>query len=668
MAGDYPSALWPEGIHRSLLRAALTDGPAAAMAFHEWSDGIVFDDLDTASFYLLPLLRWNLNRLGVKYPSMPRLDSVCRFLLVETTMKLDVLRKLLLALREMDVPALLLKGSAIGQRYYPHPSLRPMADCDVLIPYGQRLRIVGRLLEAGWRIWGDHLTPHHHHGCDFWFPPFNTISVEVHWRSNAQATRREDRMAWKAAEPLVFRDIPCKAFCVEDEIINTCRHGFNWNAGSPPMRWLADCAMIVRGAGARINWHLLAERARQWEETLCVRHSLEWIRREAGIPVPPEAFAKLRAQRVRRRELRIYILKARPAKDWDSVTLLLAEFLNRETPWWLWPLRPRRVLRYFASQFLLPDHADVLRYFVYHFWRLARLRSKPRLEAGLLKLALAMGSRGLSATLVDPGFTGSLDAPCILCWARCKVRLEGFVFAHDGSSTPQLRVICDGSQLPFTCSQMARPDIARIHPAQPNALKSGFSIVVDLPPGDSRLLIERRGSDGWEPIFAVRIYDIELLNGSPWPKNYPVPSCRLDFSNARANEFLLSGWSDPEPSGRWSDGHKAGMIFGLEEVETLDLDIKMHPFLVAGQWSSQGLIISLNGQLLCIRNLTRFDPAVYTVKLPQQFLLKNNVLVFELPQAASPAALNAGLDSRALGIHVEWMEFRAEKALPDQPG
>jgi hypothetical protein len=425
------------------------------------------------------------------------------------------------------------------------------------------------------------------------------------------------------------------------------------------MRWLVDCAIIVRSAGARIDWQRLAERSRQWDETLCVRRSLEWIRREAGIPVPSEAFAKLRAQRVRRRELRIHILKARPAKDWDSVTLLFADFLNRELPCWLWPLRPIRVLRYFAGQFNLPDHADTLRYFVYHFWQLARVRSRARLEKFLFKLALAMGLRGFSAALVRPDFTGLLEEPSLLCWAGRKVRLEGFAFAHDGSPLKTLRVTCQGRQLPASLYLKPRPDIVLAWPGRPNALKSGFWIVMDLPPGDSRFQIERRGPDGWQPIFAVRINDIELLNGSPRPKNFPVPSCRIDFANSRDNEFLHSGWSDPEPSGRWSDGHKAEMIFGLEEVKTLDLDMKMHPFLVAGQWTAQGLTISLNGQTLCTWSLTGADPAVYSIQLPGQFLKKNNVLVFCLPQAASPASLNSNLDSRLLGIHVEWMEFRA---------
>ena len=152
-----------------------------------------------------------MHRLGVKDPLMPRLDSVCRFLLVETTMKLDALRRLALALHEMNVPRLLLKGSALGQRYYPNPSLRPMADCDLLIPNASHAAALQRLFSSGWRTVGDDTTARHY-SADLWHPPFHTIHVELHWRSGIQSTTSDDRMAWEASEEIVFREVPCRIF------------------------------------------------------------------------------------------------------------------------------------------------------------------------------------------------------------------------------------------------------------------------------------------------------------------------------------------------------------------------------------------------------------------------------------------------------------------------
>ena len=153
--------------------------------------------------------------------------------------------------------------------------------------------------------------------------------------------------------------------------------------------------MVVRNKGAALDWDRLAERARAMEETLCVRRSLECIRGENAAPVPREALQKLRARGTRRRERRIYALKAKP-RDWGVSALLYAEFFCRELPYWLWALQPRRVLRYFAGQFALADHADIFRYFVYHFRQESRLRGNARLEVMLGKMAQVSGMRRIS--------------------------------------------------------------------------------------------------------------------------------------------------------------------------------------------------------------------------------------------------------------------------------
>ncbi len=203
-------------------------------------------------------------------------------------MKLDALRRLALVLHGMNIPMLLLKGASLGQRYYPNPSLRPMADCDLLIAPAERDRALEGLKAAGW-LAGGYEESLRHYSIEQWHPPHPMIQVELHWRSGIQATIHDDRMAWDAAEETEFRGVPCHAFCPEDEIIHACRHGFNWTPHTPPMRWLADCAMIVRRRGAGMDWGRLAARARAMEETPGVLHSLEWLRREGCADIPDEA-------------------------------------------------------------------------------------------------------------------------------------------------------------------------------------------------------------------------------------------------------------------------------------------------------------------------------------------------------------------------------------------
>ncbi|HWB61229.1 MAG TPA: nucleotidyltransferase family protein [Chthoniobacteraceae bacterium] len=652
---DFPSTLWPEGTHLALTRAALLDGEPATAAFREWRDNIVFDDLDGGSFRLLPLLRWNMGRLGVKDPLLARIDSACRFQFLETTMKLDALRRLALALHGMNIAMLLLKGASLGQRYYPNPSLRPMADCDLLIPPEERDRALEGLRAAGWQS-GGYEESLRHYSIEQWHPPHPMIQVELHWRSGIQATLHDDKMAWEASEETEFRGVPCRAFCPEDEIIHACRHGFNWTPHTPPMRWLADCAMIVRRRGADMDWDRLASRARAMEETPAVLHSLEWLRREGCAEIPEEALRTLRRNGTTRRERRIHELKTKP-RDWAVTARLYAAFLGRELPWWRWPFHFRSVTEYFAGQFALADHADTFRYFIYHFRREAGLRGWRWLENLISQIAPASGMRRITATWLRENATSLLEEPAALCWSRRKIRLEGFSYAHDAGATGALRVNHEGRELASISHCYTRVDIAKREPRLPAGFKAGFVIVADLPAGSCELVVEHRRAEEWKPLLAVQIEEIHLVKGSLIPVKSPLFPARLDFGDSRAEKYLVSGWSLPEGPCRWSDGKKAEIIFGLEKIEPLTLEIKMRPFLPSKRRNRQNVAVFLNGRKICTWNLRAVDAAVFTAQLPRELLRTGNLLTFRLPQAASPAGMGLSHDTRKLAIHVEWMKL-----------
>ena len=654
---DFPSTLWPEGAHLALMRAALLDGDPAVTAFREWRENIVFDDLDGGSFRLLPLLRWNMGRLGVKDPLMARIDSACRFQFLETTMKLDALRRLALALHGMNIAMLLLKGASLGQRYYPNPSLRPMADCDLLIPPGARDRALEGLQAAGWHA-GGYEESLRHYSIEQWHPPHPMIQIELHWRSGIQATIEDDRMAWEAAAETEFRGVPCRAFCAEDEIIHACRHGFNWTPHTPPMRWLADCAMVVRRRGAGMDWGRLAARAHTMEEALSVLHSLEWLRREGGAAIPEEALRALRARGTTRRGRRIYALKSKP-RDWAVSARLYAAFLGRELPWWRWSFHFRRVMEYFAGQFALADHADIFRYFVYHFRLEAGQRGWKRLEPLLSQILRVSGVRRISATWLRENATSLLEEPSALCWSRRKIRLEGFTYAHDASATGALRVTHGGCELASISHTYTRVDVAGREPRLPAGFKAGFVIVADLPVAECELVVEHRCAEDWKPLLAVRIEDIRLVNGRVLPAKFPLFPVRLDFGNSQAEKYLVSGWSPPEDLCRWSDGNKAEIIFGLEKIEPLNLEIKMRPFLHSKRPNRQNVAVFLNNRKICTWDLRTEGASVSTAQLPRNLLKTDNLLTFRLPQAASPAKLGLSPDERELGIYAEWMKLGA---------
>jgi|GEM_PF-1179698 len=656
------STLWPTEQQRHLMRASLLDGDAALPAFRTWKECTVFDDIDSASFRVLPLLRWNLRRLGVDDPLMARLDSVSRYLLVETTMKLESLRKLVEALADAGIPRMLLKGAATGQRYYPGVFLRTMSDCDVLVPRHQAEEGLRALTARGWRMHDADAAPIYH-SRTLWIPPFQQMEFDYHWASSEQSTVRDDRVAWEEAELFEFRGVQCNAMCVEDEIIHACRHGLSWSP-MPPFRWLLDCAIIVRARNGMIDWDKLAKRARDGEATLCVRRSLEWIRRELNSPVPAEALQKLREQGTTRRERRTYVLKTK-AKHWTDFARLFYEYLDRELPPWQWPLHPRRVMNHFAAHFNLPDHADILRYTACHLRQLAEAAGRTGLSDLLEIVALKLGCKPMSNKLLPVGFTGVVDEPSGLCWPRRKIRLQGFVFTHDGTPQPPMRVTHEGRVLAGFNGGMLRPDIAEIElwKSFPSTLKSGFMALFNLPSRKCKLLIEYRREDNWLPMFDVLIGCDESYTGFPAMYEWPFQMRLNDPANER---FLGPGWSMPESSGRWSDGPRAELKFSLPDVRLVTMSMCLSPFLVPGKHETQRVVISLNGRRIGTLKLNKNSLWIQKVRLPRRAVADNNTLVFEFPDAAIPSSLGVSNDPRQLGISVEWIEFHetGAKRLP----
>ena len=655
----YQSALWPEGEQLLLLRAALLDGKNASAAFQEWSERVVFDDLDQASFRLIPLLRSNLRRLSITHPLTTRIESVARYLRVETTMKLNVLGILVSDLTEISIPGLLLKGAAIGQQFYPHPSLRPMADCDVLIRMEDRDRALAHLEQKGWKS-HDGDKDSFHYSRDIHREEFPMAGVELHWRSGIQSTLRDDVASWKNSREINFKGNWSRVFCPEDEIVHACRHGYNWIAEHPPMRWLVDCTMIIRSTGPSIDWHFLAKRARDWEETLAVRESLEWVRRETGTDIPSEALKALAKTRISGRVKRLHVLKGTP-RDWAVTARLYAEYLRRELPIWKWPFQIQRVLGYFSGQFMIPDHGDAIRYFLYHFWQEARASNRTMLSRIMARILIAQGARSITWRLVDTDYTAALEEPTTFCWGRHKLLLSGFTFANESRPHPPLRVMrmtpAGWEKLPTPVNRHVRVDIARVWPMNPSARNSGFTALVELPSGEVRLRIEYFHASEWNALIEVDVAPPIYMRGFFLPKRFPQLQERVNFGDIQSDMFLPTGWSRPEGASRWSDGSKSIVIFRLDTITALTANIELRPLLIEKHVPRQRVQIFLNGGRLKNLKLSHGAFSTHEILLPKNKLLENNVLSFHLPDSRSPKRLGLNSDTRNLGILVQSISF-----------
>jgi len=115
-----------------------------------------------------------------------------------------------------------------------------------------------------------------------------------------------------------------------------------------------------------------------------------------------------------------------------------------------------------------------------------------------------------------------------------------------------------------------------------------------------------------------------------------------------AQQYQGQGWSYPEKSWTWTDGHLATLMIPVKKSDN-DLKLKIN---IATIIALQRVGIMVNGGK--ITEITVNKPGEYDVTIPKtetnNSLLK---LTFELPDAVSPHDLNISVDPRTLGIGVQ---------------
>jgi hypothetical protein len=182
---------------------------------------------------------------------------------------------------------------------------------------------------------------------------------------------------------------------------------------------------------------------------------------------------------------------------------------------------------------------------------------------------------------------------------------------------------------------------------------------------DKPISVDRQSSRIWDwhyPQFLAGFL------GPPPPAVFPPASSRIEFSRNGSQPYLWYGWSVNEEVFRWTDGREAAVIFSVDEITDATLRMKMVPLLVPGKLDAQRVSIELNGQLIETLTLKEAAPLEYSKALPKEMLRQNNVLIFRLPDAASPKSLDLNPDQRTLGIAMFWLEVQTENGgVDNQP-
>ncbi|NDJ74628.1 MAG: nucleotidyltransferase family protein [Chloroflexi bacterium] len=89
-----------------------------------------------------PMLYWSLKQhsYDVQSPELLPLVQATHRAAMKYALHEKARSEINAALHDAEIPALWLKGAVLAETIYPEPTLRPMSDLDVLVPYEQRER------------------------------------------------------------------------------------------------------------------------------------------------------------------------------------------------------------------------------------------------------------------------------------------------------------------------------------------------------------------------------------------------------------------------------------------------------------------------------------------------------------------------------------------------
>jgi hypothetical protein len=314
LGGSARPAWLPSGTDEQLLAVALLDDPRAAAAWARIRPDLDLDAVDWDQHQLLPLVARGLRRSGVQDPDLPRLKGIHRLTWSRNQLLLNRTAPAIGALERAGIPTLVLKGAALALHDYDDLGLRPMADVDLLVPYGQVPDAIGVLDAMGYQ--GQRVTVAHqrdHHGRPSEEPGGGRI--DLHWQLNTALGRpgppqRWCDEFWAASVELEVAGQATRRLDPADQLLHVCVHGAGWDSGAR-LRWVADATTIVARAGPRLDWDRLVDQAVDRRVVLALRETLGYVAETFEVAVPDGVLRRLASVPTTRRDALVHHLLTR---------------------------------------------------------------------------------------------------------------------------------------------------------------------------------------------------------------------------------------------------------------------------------------------------------------------------------------------------------------------
>lgn len=323
----FPRSCLPTPAQELILRAALLDPDKAATAWNEWKRAVSIEDIDSASYRLLPLAYANLKSEFRADPFIQRIKGVHRHTWSKNHVLMQSVSDLLRSFERAQIPAMLLKGAALLHAYYRDYALRPMNDVDVMVPVEQAESAIELLKNNGYipdsvspLPFSERYIPLIH---AYGFSISGRVSLDLHWHLLEECRQPgADDDFWEGASTMDFCGMAVPILNPADQLLHILVHGMRWNP-TPPVRWVADAMIILRSSDL-MDWARIVRQCKNRNLSLPVLDALQYLHDVFYAPVPAYVLSELRTVRttwIERIEYG-YKLQDHSKRVWGNLPLL----------------------------------------------------------------------------------------------------------------------------------------------------------------------------------------------------------------------------------------------------------------------------------------------------------------------------------------------------------
>lgn len=300
---------WPTALQELLLKACLFSGSLAQDAWTKWTSSVHLQEIDSASYKLLPLVACNRDLTHIQEPIFKHCKALHRKTWITNRIHFEKTVPFLLELQRHVDKIVLLKGIAMIIQYYRDFGARVIGDLDLLIPRASAPIAASILHASQWVCQVSRLNIGASEQLDRWhalnFVHQGGMNLDLHWSLSLESSPFLDEAVLQASVPHPIHQHTFYLPAPSDLLLQTCVHGIK-PCQEPLIRWVADAMTLLKHAEKEIDWDRFLYLARASHLCISLFAALEYLHKSFSAPIPIGVLNQLKETKTTSLEMREY--------------------------------------------------------------------------------------------------------------------------------------------------------------------------------------------------------------------------------------------------------------------------------------------------------------------------------------------------------------------------